>query len=231
VGTALTDNNGDYTFFTLVPNSYAINPILLNYGSVPQGALIQSNQTTTLNFVLTADTGILTGNVQDKLGNNLPGVILQAILNNVVVGTVLTDSNGNYTFLTLAPNSYEINPILINYRSVPQGAVIQSNQTTTLNFELIMIPGQPQNLQGRVVVNQFLLRADRVHVLSWNPPLSYRIQGYCIYRNGSLVATIPSYQSLVFEDHNRSCQETDLYQINAFNIDGVYGSFASVSLR
>ena len=231
VGTALTDNNGDYTFLSLAPNSYAINPILLNYGSVPQGAVIKSNSPTTLNFELTADTGILTGNVQDNLGNNLPGVILQAFLNNIVVGTVLTDSNGNYTFLTLAPNSYAINPILLNYGSVPQGAVIQSNQTTTLNFELIMIPGQPQNLQGRVVVNQFLLRADRVHVLSWNSPLSYRIQGYCIYRNGSLVATIPSYQSLVFEDHNRSCQETDLYQINAFNIDGVYGSFASVSLR
>lgn len=94
-----------------------------------------------------------------------------------------------------------------------------------------MIPGLPQDLEGRVIVNQFLLRADRVHVLSWNAPLSSAIQGYRIYRNGSLVATIPWYQSLVFEDHNRSCQETDLYQVNAVNSDGFNGSFSSVSLR
>ena len=95
VATTVTDSSGNYTFLTLAPNTYVINPILANYGSVPQGAIIQSNQTTTLNFTLVADRGILSGNVQDDLGNQLSGVFMAAIQNNVIVATTLTDSTGN----------------------------------------------------------------------------------------------------------------------------------------
>ncbi len=230
VATAVTDSSGNYTFLTLAPNTYVINPILANYGSVPQGAIIQSNMTTTLNFTLVADAGILNGNVQDDLGRDLSGVFIQAILNNLILATTLTDNSGNYSFLTLAPGNYMINPTLANYIGKPKSATLVSGQTVTLNFVLNEILGPPQHLVGEALVNQFLLKADRIHALRWQPSVTTFVSAYIIYRNTVLLAVIPSSQALVFEDHNRSSNQTDFYQVCSFRGTDNRSSFSTVSL-
>jgi hypothetical protein len=231
VGTSITDNSGNYTFLNLAPNNYVINPILINYGSTPKGIRIISGPNT-LNFELLEDAGTLTGNVKDDLGNNLSGVFLEATLDNIFIATVLTDGYGNYTFLTLAKDkTYEINPTLVNYVGDPKEIELKPTPPNILNFVLIEILAPPRDLVGIVNVNQFLLKADRIHVLRWQPSITANIFGYKIFRNNSIIKIISATDALVFEDHNRSYDQTDVYQVCSFRGPMNISAFSSVSLR
>ena len=231
VGTSITDNSGNYTFLNLAPNTYVINPILINYGSTPKGITINSGSNT-LNFELLKDAGTLTGNVKDDLGNNLSGVFLEATLDNIFIATVLTDGYGNYTFLTLAKDkTYEINPTLVNYVGEPKEIELKPTPPNILNFVLIEILAPPRDLVGIVNVNQFLLKADRIHVLRWQPSITANIFGYKIFRNNSIIKIISATDALVFEDHNRSYDQTDVYQVCSFRGPMNISAFSTVSLR
>lgn len=78
-------------------------------------------------------------------------------------------------------------------------------------------PTPPLNLTGKQVKNKFLTQTDLINELHWSPSLSPSIVSYNIYRNGELIASVPSTDPLVYRDHNRKSKEFYTYEVTAVN--------------
>jgi len=80
-------------------------------------------------------TGKLAGEVRDKETKEpLPGV--NVILEGTTIGSV-TDANGRYYILLIAPGTYSITASILGYQSVKVSNVkVNVDLTTTVNFEL-----------------------------------------------------------------------------------------------
>jgi hypothetical protein len=80
-------------------------------------------------------TGKLAGEVKDKqTGELLPGV--NVVLEGTTIGSV-TDANGRYYILLIAPGTYAVTASLIGYQTVKVSNVkVNVDLTTTVNFEI-----------------------------------------------------------------------------------------------
>jgi hypothetical protein len=80
-------------------------------------------------------TGKLAGEVKDKqTGELLPGV--NVVLEGTTIGSV-TDANGRYYILLIAPGTYSVTASLIGYQTVKVSNVkVNVDLTTTVNFEI-----------------------------------------------------------------------------------------------
>jgi len=128
VGTTTTDQNGNYTFTDVPPGNYTLVetnlPGYLDVGDADGGnpntttpVTVNPGQTTTVGpFVderpaTIGDTVWLDANangLQDAGEAGIPGVTVQVKdSTGIVVGTAITDTNGNYSF-TVAPGTYSV---------------------------------------------------------------------------------------------------------------------------
>lgn len=67
-------------------------------------------------------------------------------------GTSTTDTNGNYTFISLADGSYTVTPSHGSYTFNPASgsANVASNQTATVNFDASPVAGKTYSIAGNV---------------------------------------------------------------------------------
>ena len=89
----------------------------------------------------------------------------------------------------------------------------------------------PRNLTGQVIVNVFLLQADRIHHLQWSAAIGGNIANYRVYRNGTFLATVSPNDPLEYDDHNRNRKVPDNYMVTAVNTSGNESSAVSLSLQ
>lgn len=83
----------------------------------------------------------------------------------------------------------------------------------------------PSNLTGEVINNRFLLQTDIVHRLSWSASASLDVVSYAIFRNGVEIANVAA---LSYDDHNRSPNTIDFYEVKAVTADGTMSDPASI---
>ncbi|WWB87080.1 carboxypeptidase regulatory-like domain-containing protein [Priestia aryabhattai] len=141
VATATTNAQGQYSVTNLAPGSYTVTFGQPGFGSQTIGAIIQSNQTTTLNAALNRLVGVINGVVTSGQGGALAGAVVNVFLNNNLVASVTTDQAGAYVVPNLAPGSYTVTAIDQNFQSKVAGAQVVAFQTTTVNFSLTPDPG------------------------------------------------------------------------------------------
>jgi hypothetical protein len=151
----VTDSIGNYTVNDLLPRTYNVVVTAENYNQQIQGVEIVVGITETLNFILSSNPGTLTGFVYDTQLDPIAGAFIQVYLANVLVFSTFTSIDGSYTISGIAaPATYTVIASALNYGSVPQGAIIQSNQTTTLNFTLVadtgILTGNVQDSSGNL---------------------------------------------------------------------------------
>ena len=133
VATAVTDADGNYTFPNLVPGDYTVVKTQPeNFTAVGEteggtdgdkpddgvpnsiAATVDSGENDAGNdFVDETERGVITGKVEERLENGsinpLPNVSLTLLdSDGNEVATVLTDSNGEYTFPNLVPGDYTV---------------------------------------------------------------------------------------------------------------------------
>ena len=87
----------------------------------------------------------------------------------------------------------------------------------------------PPSLTGEQCVNWFPTQSELVNILRWTASPSPDIVSYRIYRNGVLIATVPSTQ-LMYEDHNRIPGESTTYGVSAVNSCGAESAQATVTI-
>lgn len=92
-------------------------------------------------------------------------------------------------------------------------------------------PAPPTNLVGETIKNTFLTQKDRIHLLSWQPSPDAAVAYYQVYRNGVLIAAIPSTGPFEYADHNRNKRVADTYVIVAVGLDGGVSSPVSIILQ
>jgi DNA-binding beta-propeller fold protein YncE len=91
-------------------------------------------------------------------------------------------------------------------------------------------PSAPTSLVGKVIKDRFVLQTDIVHRLTWSASSSSNVVSYVISRNGVQIATIPADGKLRYDDHNRSPDEVDFYQVSAVDANGNQSTPASVTV-
>lgn len=142
VATAVTDNNGNYNIPNLDPDNYTITSTANNYQRSTKFASVNSNQITIVNFSLIPIPGIVAGNVTDSLTTNpIPNTTIAVFQGNTFITFALTDSNGNYEILNMAPGNYTVLAIAENYQSAFLTITVNSGAITNANFALELIPG------------------------------------------------------------------------------------------
>ncbi|MDR3623609.1 MAG: carboxypeptidase regulatory-like domain-containing protein [Chlamydiales bacterium] len=142
VGSAVTDNSGNYTILGMTPGSYIVDAYATNYQTGTTGAIVVSEDVTTVDFSLKNSPGTISGTVISASGETpIVGALLEIIYNDVVIDIALTDSSGNYIITGVTPGSYIITASAATYDASITGAIVTANETTTVNFSLEPNPG------------------------------------------------------------------------------------------
>lgn len=87
----------------------------------------------------------------------------------------------------------------------------------------------PADLTGEVFKNRFLTQKERMNHIQWLPSPTPGVVAYYVFRNGRLLATIPSTAPLMYNDHNRS-KKQDVYSVIAVNNEGVQSEPVTIIL-
>ncbi len=95
-------------------------------------------------------------------------------------------------------------------------------------FTASPLPAAPTNLQGTNGTNKFLTFVDYITQLTWVSSTSTNIASYNVYRNGSLIATLPAYATSYIA-HNKPPTLTT-YSVQAVSTSGDASIPASITL-
>ncbi|UTE75620.1 carboxypeptidase regulatory-like domain-containing protein [Rossellomorea sp. KS-H15a] len=141
VASTTTNGSGQYSLSSLLPGSYSLIFTANGYATQTLGAVVTSNAVTIVDAALLKLAGALIGTVQDPNAVAIPGATVTVFQNNIQVGSVITDSNGNYMVSGLPPGSYTVVVSAPNYTTESVAAMIENGQTTTVNVTLNEDPG------------------------------------------------------------------------------------------
>ncbi len=142
VASLLTDTNGDYFIPDLAPDNYIVIANAPNFEISAVGARVTSNNTTTVNFALDPNPGIISGTVTDATTTDpIAGATIEVFDSTVLIAVAITDSNGNYQVTSLAPGDYFVVAGKDTFQTQVAAAIVLSNETTTVNFALVSNPG------------------------------------------------------------------------------------------
>ncbi|MEK1833446.1 carboxypeptidase regulatory-like domain-containing protein [Priestia megaterium] len=151
VKTTVTDQNGDYQVESLLPGSYNVTVYVSGFETKTVGALVQSNKTTTTNFVLIGLTGSINGVILNDLSQPLIGSTVSVSLfneNSILIFTTTANSTGSFSFLNVEPGNY------INIASAPGfineiiGVNVEADKTT---FVTLLLQPNPAVVTGQVI--------------------------------------------------------------------------------
>lgn len=140
----------DVTVAALSFGGYTLPPVQPTPDGVYRDVQVQSGQTTNVgDFVLEPEPGTVTGTVTDvDTGNPIPNARVTAVAGTNTRADVTTDANGIYTF-SVPAGEYVITAVAPGYAPESQTLTVPANTTTTLNFQLALLP--PGSASGRIV--------------------------------------------------------------------------------
>jgi YVTN family beta-propeller protein len=82
-------------------------------------------------------------------------------------------------------------------------------------------PAPPSHFKNRRCADKFATQTEYINRLSWRASPDPTIVKYLLFRNGSLIATIPATSPLKFNDHDRPKNKVDTYTLIAVNASGM----------
>lgn len=210
IGSATTQADGSYSITGLPPTTYTVRATASGYCTAAQGAIITANTTSTSDFALTTNTVVIQGTVSAlNTGNPIPGATVNFIQGATLMGTALTDVNGQYSISTLAAGQYVVQAIATGYATQNLGTSVSSGTPATVSFSLSSSPGRVTGtvrdingnpiggavvgvLQGSQILTPTLSAEDGTYILSDIAPGSYSVRvragGYQTTYQGAIVS-------------------------------------------
>ncbi len=139
----------DVTVVSLAFGGYALPPIQPTPDGVYRNVQVQAGETTNVgDFVLEPEPGTVTGTVTDvNTGQPIANARVTAVAGTNTRADVTTDANGQYTF-TVPAGEYVVTAVAPGYAPESQTLNVPANQTTTLNFQLALLP--PGSASGKI---------------------------------------------------------------------------------
>ncbi len=141
VASTTTNPSGNYSVATLSPGSYIVVSSALGFETDFIGATVVASQTTTLNFALEANPGSITGTVINSGAAPIEDAAILIFQDNTLIDTTSSDVNGTYQVLGLAPGSYSVVALAVDFQSQIKSAIVLAAAATTVNFTLAADPG------------------------------------------------------------------------------------------
>ncbi|TCM97580.1 carboxypeptidase family protein [Paenibacillus sp. BK033] len=145
IDTAFTDDTGSFIISGIPAGNFAISAVAPGFGTGIAAVVTRSGQTSVAVLLLTPLPGGVVGFVSDLTnGANIAGAEIRITdaTTGAVVGTVLSDNGGQYSFPALAPGSYNAIVTASGYAAEFGGFTIASGETTRFSFALQPLPGR-----------------------------------------------------------------------------------------
>ena len=98
-------------------------------------------------------------------------------------------------------------------------ADLATQEPTYAFLSFVPGPNPPTDFIGFQKTNDFGLVTELYNTLEWQPSSSADVTGYSIFRDGTLIDTLPS-TATRYEDHNRHPGSTYTYLLNAMSPNG-----------
>lgn len=92
-------------------------------------------------------------------------------------------------------------------------------------------PEPPSGLEGSVCEDKFATQFDRVHELTWAPAIDGSVISYNIRRNEVLIGNVLATDPLIFRDHNRNKNISDLYSVTSLTSAGFESEPITIILK
>jgi len=140
----------DVTVVSLAFGGYSLPPAQPTPDGVYRNVQVRSGETTAVgDFVLEPEPGTVTGTVSDvNTGQPIANARVTAVAGANTRADRTTDENGVYRF-SVPAGEYVITAVAPGYAPESQTLNVPANQTTTLNFQLALLP--PGSASGRIV--------------------------------------------------------------------------------
>ncbi len=136
---AVTNSNGQYTISSVAADTYTVSASKTNYYTRQvNGIVITPGGTTTCNISMQPEPGTISGFVKDSSNNPISGATVST---NSGGYTTSSATDGSYTLSSVNPGTYSVTASKNSY--YPQtisGVVVQSNQNTPVNFNIVYDP-------------------------------------------------------------------------------------------
>ncbi|MEK1833436.1 carboxypeptidase-like regulatory domain-containing protein [Priestia megaterium] len=165
IGTAGTDNNGNYSIGNLPPGSFTTVVNAPNFGSQISGVTLEPGDVITgVNFSLVPNPGGISGLITNETNGepltNVTIVIRQSIGSGIAIATVTTDSSGNFLVQGLSPGSYTVTALSPGFGTETVGALVTSDSTSTANIALNELSG---SIRGNSLILTEIQLPDRTY--------------------------------------------------------------------
>jgi len=132
---AITDDSGNYTISSVPTGTYTVNASAQGYNTGTQGATVNENITTTVNFqlVLLPTTGEISGRVTNTSGTP---IVSAGVKLSEVGDSVITDASGTYRFPSVRPGTHTVNVNASGFIDSSRTVNVIAGKTTTADFVL-----------------------------------------------------------------------------------------------
>ncbi|WP_226526993.1 carboxypeptidase regulatory-like domain-containing protein [Metabacillus niabensis] len=149
IASTTTNVAGNYTFPFVSPGLYNVSVLASGFQSQVQSITVQPNQNYTVNFVLIANPGAITGEIRDAITNTvIPNAVIELLtLEGIFINSTSSNGAGVYSFTNLSPGTYLVRASATNYASSLVSSTVTAGNTTTTNLFLQQGPGA---IQGTV---------------------------------------------------------------------------------
>jgi large repetitive protein len=145
VTSVYSDSQGSFVITGLAQGQYVISASAGGFQSNHVGAIVLANTTTPVQLQLNQDFGFINGTAAP----GVPGTTIQLFdINNLLIGTVVADGNGTFSFSGVAPGSYVLTATTPGYAVQSVGAIVQPGQTANVSFTLTP---NPASISGTVL--------------------------------------------------------------------------------
>ena len=152
-GDTTTDSSGHYTLSSVAAGTYTVTAAASGHINSSSTVSVTSGNTATLNFQLAPSTNT-PGAISGRVTNITTGGAVSGATVSFSGGSATTDSNGNYSFSSVAAGTYTVTASHSGFFNVTHSATINSGQTTTLNFAMATggkIGGTVTNSSGGLI--------------------------------------------------------------------------------
>ncbi len=152
--TAITDDQGNYTFVNIPDATYGLLPISGGYTYTPEYRNVTVSGADVTADIFTASSGgsegdfSISGRFLDESGNAVPDVVVVLDYGDM---STFADKEGNYYFGNLGNGDYTVTPALLGYTfSPPVRTVTVSGENVRADFT-VMISGEGHAVHGMIV--------------------------------------------------------------------------------
>ena len=233
IAEGISGADGTYILTGLPTGSYSINAGAAGFQFGVQDVSVTVGQTTTdTDFILESGGSAVSGRITDAItGLPIPGTVVKASdQGSDFFEYTVTQTNGDYSIRGLYSATFvveAINSLYVNTSTPP----FSIDADVTKDLSMYPVNVATNGLIGEALVNRALLQEDHIHKLWWEASSSPEVVSYRVYRNGSLVKSVPLTGPYYYEDHNRSATVADFYNIKSVNSDGSESAGGTIFLK